>query len=331
MDTIVEVNNVGKTYEPSPAWLKLLLRSSVSEPIHALKNVSLTVDGGRIVAVVGPNGAGKSTLFRVLTGLTTPTTGSATILGYDVTSESAAVRRHLGFMPPEERTLWMRHSCAENLIFHGRLQGMGTKRLMRRVDEVLEVVGLAHARDRVVFALSSGMNARLRLARSLLHSPSVVILDEPTGTLDPVGAHEMLTVIQKVTAEFNMAVLMSSHRMEDIEALHDNVLMLSSGHVAYWGNLDELRATWEKPQIEVIFQTVDQAAAGAEALRSLPGVNGVNHDQDHVYVATELRIGDLLGRLAGQVGGITKVETTRRPLRELLADMLTNTEDQVAR
>ena len=125
MEPIVKVNGVSKTYYPSPAWLKLMLRSSIKEPVHALKNVSLEVAGGQIVAVVGPNGAGKSTLFRVLTGLTTPTSGSASILGYDVATQSAAVRRHLGFMPPEERTLWMRHSCAENLIFHGRLQGMG--------------------------------------------------------------------------------------------------------------------------------------------------------------------------------------------------------------
>lgn len=331
MEPIVKVNDVSKTYYPSPGWLKLMLRSSIKQPVQALKNVSLQVEGGRIVAVVGPNGAGKSTLFRVLTGLTTPTSGSASILGFDVTTQSASVRRHLGFMPPEERTLWMRHSCAENLIFHGRLQGMGGNELKRRVDEVLETVGLGHARDRVVFALSSGMNARLRLARALLHHPAVVILDEPTGTLDPVGAHEMLTVIQKVTAERNIAVLLSSHRMEDIEALHDNVLMISSGEVAYWGDLGELRARWEKPQIQIVFREHDQALAGAEALRSLPGVEGVIQEDNLTLVATELPIGDLLGRLSGQVAGITKVEATRRPLRELLADMLTNTEDQVLR
>ena len=329
MEPIVNVVNVGKTYQPSPGYLKLLLRSSIKEPVHALRDVSLTVEGGRILAVVGPNGAGKSTLFRVLTGLTTPTTGSARILGYDVTAQSAMVRRHLGFMPPEERTLWMRHTCGENLVFHGRLQGISGASIHRKVDDVLELVGLGHARDRVVFALSSGMNARLRLARALLHDPSVVILDEPTGTLDPVGAHEMLTIVQKITAERNMAVLLSSHRMEDIEALHDSVLMLSSGHVAYWGNLDELRATWEKPQIEIVFNETDQAATGTEALRSLPGVGSVHQEDTHVFVGTDLRIGDLLGRLAGQVSGINKVENTRRPLRELLADMLTNTEHEV--
>ena len=197
--------------------------------------------------------------------------------------------------------------------------------------DVLETVGLGHARDRVVFALSSGMNARLRLARALLHEPAVVILDEPTGTLDPVCAHEMLTVIQKVTVERNMAVLLSSHRMEDIEALHDSVLMVSAGEVAYWGDLDELRDRWEQPQIQIAFRQQDQASAGAEALRSLPGVDGVVQEDKVTYVATELPIGDLLGRLSGQVSGITRVEATRRPLRELLADMLTNTESRVLR
>ncbi|MDH3499518.1 MAG: hypothetical protein OEM97_05310, partial [Acidimicrobiia bacterium] len=107
--------------------------------------------------------------------------------------------------------------------------------------------------------------------------------------------------------------------------------MLSSGQVVYWGNLDQLRARWEKPQIEIVFHEIDQAAAGTEALRSLQGVTAVEQEETNVFVATELRIGDLLGRLAGQVTGISKVETTRRPLRELLADMLTNTEDQRVR
>ena len=329
MQPIVEVANVSKVYMPSPPWLKLLLRSSVKEPVHALNDVSLTVDGGRIVAVVGPNGAGKSTLFRVLTGLTTPTKGSATIMGLDASTQSAEVREYLGFMPPEERTLWMRHTCVENMIFHGRLQGMGGENLRRRTDEVLEMVGLGHAKDRVAFALSSGMNARLRLARALLHDPAVLILDEPTGTLDPVGAHELLTVIQKVTVERNMAVLLSSHRMEDIEALHDNVLMLSGGQVAYWGSLDELRSSWERPQIEINFAHATQAAAGAVSLGAMPGVDGVQVKESLVCVATELPIGDLLGKLAGEVAGVTRVETSKMPLRELLADMLTNTEDQV--
>ena len=148
VEPLVRVVGVCKVYEPSPMWLRFLLRSAITDPVVALDDVNFEVMPGEICAVVGPNGAGKSTLFRVLTGLTTPTKGSATILGIDVVKESTSIRRMIGFMPSDERTLYLRHTCRENLRFHGRLQGMRLRETLARVDETLEQVGLAHAADR---------------------------------------------------------------------------------------------------------------------------------------------------------------------------------------
>ncbi len=123
-EILVSVEDVSKVYIPSPTWLRVLIRSSSKEAVTALDRVNLKVGAGEICAVVGPNGAGKSTLFRILTGLTTPSRGRALVGGLDATRQSSRVRRIVGFMPADDRSLYLRNTCVENLRFHGRLQGM---------------------------------------------------------------------------------------------------------------------------------------------------------------------------------------------------------------
>ncbi len=327
-ESVIDVQGVGKVYAPFPRWLRLLLRSSDKAAVLALDDVSLQVEAGQICAVVGPNGAGKSTLFRVLTGLTTATTGQATILGLDVARQSSAVRRVVGFMPADDRSLFLRHTCLENLIFHGRMQATPGSKLVERANETLEVVGLAHARNRVGFALSAGMRARLQLARAIFHHPSVLILDEPTGTLDPVSSYELVRIIQDLTVERNLAVMLSSHRIEDIEALHDRVLLLNHGKVVYLGNLEKLRAMWEQPRIEVTFEHDENATATALMVREVPGIEVVSVEPPHLVLGTTMGVGELLGHLNGGQGIIKSIQQARMPLRELLAKMLQRQEGQ---
>ena len=315
---LVDIRNLTKIYEPSPRWLGFLLRSAIKEPVLALDDVTFSVAPGEICAVVGPNGAGKSTLFRVLTGLTTPTTGTATIAGLDCTTESVEVRRLVGFMPPEDRTLFLRYDCDENLLFHGRLQGMAERPLRQRIDETLELVGLAHARSRAGFALSSGMRARLQLARAMLHHPRVLILDEPTGTVDPIAAHEFLEILANTAAEEGVAILISSHRLEEIESLDDNLVMIDGGRVAYAGDLDDLRKIWERPVIELRFASAEAAATARCVLRRPEMELLSNESPEVVAVATSLPTGAVLGELSELLGSVTSLNQHRMPLRELL-------------
>ena len=321
-EAVVSVRGVSKVYVPSPTWLRVLIRTSIRNPVTALDDVSLEVRGGEICAVVGPNGAGKSTLFRILTGLTTPTEGSAEIMGHDCAKESHHVRRLVGFMPADERTLWLRHSARENLAFHGRLQGMQKGRLRPAVDEALELVGLSEEGDRIGFALSSGMRARLMLARAILHNPSILILDEPTGSVDPMGSFELLELIRRIARERGHAVLMSSHRLDEIEALHDNVLLLDQGKTVYWGDLNDLRRHWERPRLEILF--VDHAAAVTSAglLRNVDGVEVMTVDNDSVVVKSDVSVGLLLEMLDGQLPVVSGVREKRMRLQELLVTVL---------
>lgn len=314
----MDIQRLSKVYLPSPLWLRTLVRTSITSPVVALEGVSFQVRTGEICAVIGPNGAGKSTLFRVLTGLTSPTSGSATVLGLDATRESTAVRKVVGFMPADERSLWLRHTCRENLLFHARLQGVPERQVGARVDEMLELVGLHDAADRVGFALSSGMRARLQLARALLHRPSVVILDEPTGSVDPVGSYELLELIKNITLTRELAVLISSHRVEEIEALHNNVVMLDRGRLVHWGDLDSLRHLWGRPSFQLSFAEDGAAVGAARLLEQLPGVEVVSMEPPVITVTSSIGIGELLGSLDGELHGLTSVENTTIPLREIL-------------
>ncbi len=327
-DPIVIIDHLRKVYEPYTRWMKLLLRTSVKEAVVAVDEISLEVHPGDMVAVLGPNGAGKSTLFRVLTGLTTPTSGSASILGYDTTTQSTAVRRLIGFMPAENRTLLLRHSCRENLAFHGRLQGVSKHDLKDRVDETLEQVGLYEARDRVGFALSSGMLARLMLARAIFHEPAVLILDEPTAAVDPIASFELLTLIQGIARERKLAVLISSHRLDEVELLDDKVVLLNKGHVVHSGDLDLMLAQAKKPVIEIEFDGEQSAGNVMTLLERLPGVNGVDLDGSHLVVSTELPMGLIIREIDAHVDHIHSIGLTQPRLREVLRNMLRVTGDE---
>ena len=321
-DPIVIIDHLRKVYEPYSRGMKLLLRTAVKEPVVALDDISLEVYPGDLLAVLGPNGAGKSTLFRVLTGLTTPTSGEASILGHDATRESTSVRRLVGFMPAENRTLLLRHTARENLAFHGRLQGISKRHLADRIDETLEKVGLFEARDRVGFALSSGMLARLMLARAILHEPSVLILDEPTGAVDPIGSFELLGLVQEIAKKQDLAVLISSHRLDEVELLNDKVVLLDKGHVVYSGDLDAMLVHSRRPVIEIEFDGEESAASGMSVLSNVDGIEAIDVEGSLLVLTTELPMGRIMREMDGHVDRINSIGRTHPRLRDVLRQML---------
>ncbi len=326
----ISVRNVSKVYHPSPGWMKILVRSNITSPVVALDDVSFEVGPGEICAVVGPNGAGKTTTFRILVGLTTPSSGRASVMGFNSQHDSVAVRRMVGWMPGEERSLLMRLSCSENLHFHGRLQGLKGPELQARIQDTLAKVGLAHAAQHSVFALSSGMRAKLQLARALLHQPRVLILDEPTSSIDPVAAHELLGLIISIVEEERLAALISSHRLEEIEALHSQVVLLDRGRVRYDGDLDELRSVVDRRQLEIRFRS-DEGARRARKLIKTGGLadvmSGENGLVSCVLSSTETTTGDILSALAPVAADIIHLQEARRPLRDILAEMYRGDEE----
>lgn len=319
----IAVRDLVKTYDPSPRWMRTLVRTNVKTQVRAIQGISFDVYPGEICVVLGPNGAGKTTTFRVLVGLTTPSSGTTSVMGFDPHHEATSVRKLVGWMPGNERTLLMRHTVVENLRFHGQLQGMEKSTLLSTIDETLDLVGLGGWGQSTCFALSSGMKARLQLARALLHSPDVLILDEPTGSVDPVASHELVHLIRDIVSERQIAALISSHRLEEIETLHSRVLLLDKGKVRYDGGLKALKKQYAGPRLEIHFRTVQTASAATDALKtadigtiSQSGDNGIMCEL--LPDATKSRVLEILHDLTNDIISLNETET---PLQAILANV----------
>jgi ABC-2 type transport system ATP-binding protein len=318
-DDVIVLSGLTKLYEPTPKWMRVFARSHLTQPVKALDGIDLVVRAGEICAVVGPNGAGKTTLFRILIGLTEATAGHGRILGLDVARQSEQIRQVVGWMPAEDRSLLMRATVRENLQLHGRLQGMSKAKLEERIPYVLETVNLTPQTETVVASLSAGMKARVRLARALLPAPRALILDEPTGAVDPIAAHGLLTLIMDLVKQERLAVLISSHRLEEIEALQSKALLMDGGRIKYSGDLDSLRQKWDQPQLELVMANERDTRLVAEGLR----LQGLEVTVDDFAVRCRLTgdqtVGAVLGRLGETAASIQHIREMPMPLRDLIA------------
>jgi len=227
----IEAVGLGKTFHP-PAGIRELLRGKLTlPPVEALRDVSLTVQTGEVLCLMGPNGAGKSTLLRILAGLLVPTRGTARVANLDVAAPDSDYRRRVSFVVGEERSFYWPLTGRQNLAFFGALHGYAPDEVRARATALLQRVGLADAADRAFSGYSRGMRQRLALARGLLGEPEVLLLDEPTLGLDPLGARELRLFLRNdvIRAGGRTAVVGTNDPLE-ARALGDRVLFLSEGH-----------------------------------------------------------------------------------------------------
>jgi ABC-2 type transport system ATP-binding protein len=226
------------TYHPPKGLLRLFVRAAATEPVHALRGVDLTVDAGEVVGLIGPNGAGKSTLIRSITGLVLPTAGTITIDDMVVDPDDLEITRRFGLSLPEERSFHWRLTGRQNLRYFAALAGIPAAEIDDRVEESLSERGLAH-RDKAVFGYSSGMLAQLGIARAMLHRPPLLLLDEPTRSLDPIAGREVCEQVRRLAAD-GTAVLMANHRLDEVVQACDRVVALVGGQIRWEGTAEEI-------------------------------------------------------------------------------------------
>jgi ABC-2 type transport system ATP-binding protein len=197
--------------------------------VTALDHLDLTVGEG-VTGLVGANGAGKSTLIKILLGLVPATSGSASVLDYDVATDGGRIRGLVGYMPE--------HDClpadvsANDLVVHlGQMSGLPYAAARERTSDVLRHVGLAEERYRPIGGYSTGMKQRVKLAQALVHDPRLVLLDEPTNGLDPSARDDMLALVRRIGSEFGIAVLVTSHLLGELERVSDHVVVLDAGRL----------------------------------------------------------------------------------------------------
>lgn len=197
--------------------------------VVALDALDLELEPG-IIGLVGANGAGKSTLIKVLLGLVEPTSGSATLLGYDVARRGVELRRFVGYMP-EHDCLPADVSATEFVTHLAQVNGLPRSAARERTAETLRHVGLFDERYREIGGYSTGMKQRVKLAQALVHDPRVLLLDEPTNGLDPAGRKEMLNLVTRTGREFGIAIMMASHLLGEIERVCDHLVVIDAGRL----------------------------------------------------------------------------------------------------
>jgi ABC-2 type transport system ATP-binding protein len=231
-DVAVSVENVGKVFRPPGGTRELLRGRLFRDPVRALDDVSFAIARGEIVCLMGPNGAGKSTLARILGGLILPSSGRATIAGHDAGAGAPTLRRSVSYVVGDERSFHYGVSGRENLRYFAALHGLDAASGRARADGLIERVGLGAAADRRYREYSRGMRQRLAIARGLLGEPEVLLLDEPTLGLDPVGARDLRAFLRdQIVRAAGRTALVCSNDPTEARALADRVLFLDSGRL----------------------------------------------------------------------------------------------------
>src|SRR5262245_7051815 len=233
----------------------------------ALDGLSLSVDRGQILGFIGPNGAGKTTTIKILVGLVRPTSGTASIGGADCVREARKIKRLVGYMP-DTFGAYDNMRVREYLDFFGAAFGIRRRDRIRRIGEVMEVTGCAYMADLFVESLSHGMRQRVGLARTLLHDPPVLILDEPANGLDPQARIEMRDVLRRL-ADMGKTLLVTSHILPELSRICHRVAIITKGRLRAFGTLDEItRSVRQVRTIEVLLGRAEQVEAAAQTIRS---------------------------------------------------------------
>lgn len=213
----------------------------------ALNDVSLAINKGEIVGLLGPNGAGKSTLMKIITCFIPPTKGTISVEGYDIWEQSMEVRKRVGYLP-EHNPLYLDMYVKEYLGFVGGIHHLKGQELNKRIDKMIEMTGLGVEMHKKIGALSKGYRQRVGLAQAMIHNPSVLILDEPTSGLDPNQLIDIRGLIRDLGNE--KTVLLSTHIMQEVEALCDRVVIINRGVVVANDNIENL--TQESENVLVV-------------------------------------------------------------------------------
>ncbi|MEK6453383.1 ABC transporter ATP-binding protein [Caldifermentibacillus hisashii] len=220
--------------------LQIMDLSKKYKNVQAVSGVNMYLEKGEIVGLLGPNGAGKSTTISMLSSLITPSSGDVRLHNESIVKQPEKIRHILGVVP-QEIALYTDLTAEENLQFFGKIYGLQGATLKQRINEVLEQIGLTERRKNLVKTFSGGMKRRLNIGVALLHTPEIIIMDEPTVGIDPQSRNYILETVKRLNREQGMTVLYTSHYMEEVEFLCDRIYIMDQGHIIASGTKEELK------------------------------------------------------------------------------------------
>jgi len=241
----------------------------------AVNNISFSVEKGDIVGFLGPNGAGKTTTMRILTCFMPPTSGKATVAGFDVFDQSFEVKKHIGYLP-EAPPLYPEMNVQDYLAFVARLKNMPGSEIKSRTEQVMERCAVADVKDKLISKLSKGYRQRVGLAQAIIHNPDVLILDEPTSGLDPKQINETRELIKSLSGEHT--IILSTHILPEVEAVCQKVIIIDKGKLVATDSVENLKARGSVStaiQVQVDTTGAADALVVRQRLEQVPGVSKV--------------------------------------------------------
>lgn len=322
MAIAIETQQLSKTFHQPQGWGRLLARLQRARPVTAVDDVNLRVEKGEVFGLLGPNGAGKTTLAKMLCTLIVPTAGAATVAGHSLTA-AGAIRSEVGLVVADERSFYWRLSGRQNLAFFATMYGLRGKEADKRVDAVLEQVDMAAVADRRFSDYSTGMKQRIALARSMLHRPQILFLDEPSRSLDPTATRRLHALLRRLVAEEGVTIFLITHDLLEAEKLCQRVAVMHQGRVRVMGNPVDLRGGLARTLHYNL--RVDRLPAGVEtALKQIAPDLGCRHLEQHSYLTFQAaesdgRLGTVLAVLHRHQLTIYTVEGTPPSLEEVFA------------
>jgi len=286
--------------------------------IIALDQLNLSVRQGEVFGFLGPNGAGKTTTIRLLAGVLRADAGKAQVLGLDVVSQASQVRAQVGVLT-ETPNLYEPLTARENLLLYGDLYGVPTDTLAQRVDDILDEFGLGHRAEDLVASYSKGMRQRLAIARTLLHHPTLLFLDEPTASLDPAAARMVTETIQELSGKEGRTVFLCTHNLDEAQRLCDRVGVIDHGRLLAVGSPRELAGQlWQRLWVEIDLRG-DALPKVDAALDRTAGVISRTGDRGNLLLELddEETIPEVVAAISGAGGRIYSVRPREHTLEEV--------------
>ncbi len=317
----VSLKNVTKTFSQ---WQrdntgKGILRNLIKpekKTVTALDNVSFTVQKGEFVAYAGPNGAGKSTTMKLLGGMLLPDGGDISVLSMSPQKERRALMQRLGILFGNRTELWWDHPVIQSFDWKKVVWGISDEMYRKNLGLVTELLELGGLMKTFARELSLGQRMRADLGMLLLHSPEVVLLDEPTLGLDVVAKRQMIEFLKKINRENGVTIVVTSHDMDDLEEMAERILMIAAGKIAFDGSFDALRSiTGSLTRVAV---TAEKSAA--PRLKGGQLVASENGRFEYDVDLTELPVKELLQQLS-EAGGVRDVEIKKAPIEQVIAGL----------
>jgi ABC-2 type transport system ATP-binding protein len=249
---------------------------------YAVDGVNLYLEHGEIVGLLGPNGAGKSTTIAMMSSLMAPTAGDVVFMNESIIKKPQALRENLGVVP-QEIALYLELTAKENLLFFGKIYRIPKKQLQKKIDEVLEIIGLADKKNEKVKTFSGGMKRRLNIGVALLHEPTIIFMDEPTVGIDPQSRNYILDTVKKLNKEKNITILYTSHYMEEVEYLCDRIYIMDKGHIIAAGTKEEIKSILSAEQTFVV-ETDNVKPSFIELLESDPTISKMSVQEKTISI-----------------------------------------------